>query len=149
MGTRDDVSLHDCTTLGGNSGSVVLDVKTGEAVGLHFAGLYRESNRAVRASVVSDYINRKRWTRSPVAEAPKSTRPVPPVARPTAQSGRASEPLAPVGAVTVTIPLSITVSLGQPVVPAALANVSSTVAAKETMDIEAAVKISGISFQTG
>ena len=29
---------HDCTTLGGNSGSAVLDLETGEAVALHFAG---------------------------------------------------------------------------------------------------------------
>ncbi len=38
---------HDATTLGGNSGSLVLDVKTGHAVGLHFAGIYLKSNYAV------------------------------------------------------------------------------------------------------
>ena len=39
--------MHDCTTLGGNSGSVLLDLETGKAVGLHFAGSYREGNFAV------------------------------------------------------------------------------------------------------
>jgi len=38
---------HDCSTLGGNSGSVVLDVKTGQAIGLHFAGAYLEANYSV------------------------------------------------------------------------------------------------------
>ena len=44
---------HDCTTLGGNSGSVLLDLATGEAVGLHFSGVYLRSNYAVPASVVA------------------------------------------------------------------------------------------------
>ena len=30
---------HDCSTLGGNSGSAVVSLATGEALGLHFAGL--------------------------------------------------------------------------------------------------------------
>ncbi|HVE83523.1 MAG TPA: trypsin-like peptidase domain-containing protein [Myxococcales bacterium] len=40
---------HDCSTLGGNSGSVVLDLKTGQVIGLHFAGQYLVSNYAVPA----------------------------------------------------------------------------------------------------
>jgi endonuclease G len=44
---RNDVVFHDCSTLGGNSGSVVLDLATGEAVGLHFAGRFLEANFAV------------------------------------------------------------------------------------------------------
>ncbi|MBP0633070.1 DNA/RNA non-specific endonuclease [Cupriavidus sp. AcVe19-1a] len=39
--------MHDCTTLGGNSGSIVFDLETGKAVGLHFAGSYLEGNFAV------------------------------------------------------------------------------------------------------
>ncbi len=45
---------HDATTLGGNSGSVVLDVETGYAVGMHFSGSFLESNYAVRATVLLD-----------------------------------------------------------------------------------------------
>ena len=40
---------HDSSTLGGNSGSAVVDVKTGEVVGLDFAGVYLERNYAVPA----------------------------------------------------------------------------------------------------
>jgi endonuclease G, mitochondrial len=43
---------HDCTTLGGNSGSPIVNLDNGEAVGLHFAGRFRQANFAVRASEV-------------------------------------------------------------------------------------------------
>jgi endonuclease G, mitochondrial len=43
---------HDCSTLGGNSGSVVLSLDSGEAVGLHFAGRFLEANFAVPSTVV-------------------------------------------------------------------------------------------------
>jgi endonuclease G, mitochondrial len=44
-----DVSAltHDSSTLGGNSGSALVDVATGTVVGLHFAGRYLEANYAV------------------------------------------------------------------------------------------------------
>lgn len=45
---------HDCSTLGGNSGSVVMDIENGTAVGLHFAGRFRKSNYAVKASAVRE-----------------------------------------------------------------------------------------------
>ncbi len=38
---------HDCSTLGGNSGSVVLDLATHKVIGLHFSGGFRASNFAV------------------------------------------------------------------------------------------------------
>jgi hypothetical protein len=38
---------HDCSTLGGNSGSCVIDLQRGQVIGLHFAGRYRRSNKAV------------------------------------------------------------------------------------------------------
>jgi hypothetical protein len=31
-----DEFLHDCSTLGGTYGSVVLDISTGKALGIHF-----------------------------------------------------------------------------------------------------------------
>ncbi len=43
---------HDCTTLGGNSGSAVIDMITGEAVALHFAGKEKVRNLSVAAPVV-------------------------------------------------------------------------------------------------
>ena len=43
---------HDCTSLGGNSGSPLISLDRGVAVGLHFAGRYGVANSAVRASTL-------------------------------------------------------------------------------------------------
>ncbi len=43
---------HDCTSLGGNSGSPLISLDRGVIVGLHFAGEYRVGNSAVRASTL-------------------------------------------------------------------------------------------------
>ncbi|MVT11864.1 DNA/RNA non-specific endonuclease [Chitinophaga tropicalis] len=51
---------HDCSTLGGNSGSVILDLKTCEAVGLHFAGRFLEANYAVPAAIIDQRANKWR-----------------------------------------------------------------------------------------
>jgi endonuclease G len=47
---------HDCSTLGGNSGSVVLDLESGQAVALHFAGRFLKANSAVPAALVADRV---------------------------------------------------------------------------------------------
>ncbi|MER5710613.1 serine protease [Streptomyces sp. NPDC002122] len=41
------VMKHDCSTLGGNSGSPVLDLTDHRVLGLHFGGRYRSGNLAV------------------------------------------------------------------------------------------------------
>lgn len=38
---------HDASTLGGNSGSCIVDLESGKVLGLHFAGKYRQYNTAV------------------------------------------------------------------------------------------------------
>ena len=43
---------HDATTLGGNSGSVVVDLSSGKALALHFGGFRGSRNLAVHASRV-------------------------------------------------------------------------------------------------
>lgn len=101
MSKQQGAARHDCTTLGGNSGSVVLDMATGEAAGLHFAGLYEEANYAVSASALNDYVRQKRWNRPPAIETPTPQQPIP-----------AAAPVA-VGS-TVTVPLTITLGLGGP-----------------------------------
>ena len=53
-----DELQHDCSTLGGNSGSPVINMKTGEAVGLHFSGLFLESNFAVPAPKVRELLGK-------------------------------------------------------------------------------------------
>ncbi len=59
LGVRDDVpsfgkrvsaATHDSSTLGGNSGSAVIDPRTGQVVALHFAGVYLKANYGVPSS---------------------------------------------------------------------------------------------------
>lgn len=52
------ILLSDYTSLGGNSGSPVLDIATGKVVGLHFAGAFRQSNYAVSADIVASALRR-------------------------------------------------------------------------------------------
>lgn len=40
-------ATHDCSTLGGNSGSAVVDLETGQVIALHFGGVYQERNYGV------------------------------------------------------------------------------------------------------
>lgn len=47
FGTPVSALMHDCTTLGGNSGSPVLDVESGAVAGIHFAGKFLDMNFAV------------------------------------------------------------------------------------------------------
>jgi endonuclease G, mitochondrial len=56
------VLSHDCTTLGGNSGSPVLSLVSQKVVGLHFSGVYGEQNSAVRASTLLALIRGDRPT---------------------------------------------------------------------------------------
>src|SRR5262249_5709031 len=44
---RVNAITHDASTLGGNSGSAVIDLETGNVVALHFAGEYLKANYAV------------------------------------------------------------------------------------------------------
>lgn len=44
---------HDCSTLGGNSGSAVVDLDTGEVVALHFGGAYHQMNYGVPAAALA------------------------------------------------------------------------------------------------
>lgn len=94
--------LHDCSTLGGNSGSVVLDLASGAALGLHFAGRFLEANFAVPASTVADRLRRV------THPAPRPLRrPIHEVVRP--------EPVSSGAATTFTIPVRVTLEVGAPV----------------------------------
>lgn len=48
-----EATTHDASTLGGNSGSAVIDLATGEVVGLHFGGRYLDTNYAVPAGALA------------------------------------------------------------------------------------------------
>lgn len=103
--TRTDATriLHDCTTLGGNSGSAVVDLETGKALGLHFSGTFLTTNYAVRADVVARLFADVRSGRV----RPEAKRPPPPAPRAAVVAGAVSARSA-----SVTIPLTVTVSIG-------------------------------------
>lgn len=52
---------HDCTTLGGNSGSAILDVETGKVVALHYSGDVKYNN-AVSVKVIADRMRKIKKT---------------------------------------------------------------------------------------
>jgi endonuclease G len=67
--------MHDCTTLGGNSGSVLIDLSSGRAVGLHFAGSYLEGNFAVSVAQIKSALRGERTVASLAKEAAEVERP--------------------------------------------------------------------------
>jgi endonuclease G len=50
FGKKVPAGTHDCTTLGGNSGSALIDLETGEVMALHFGGKQGLTNWGVPAS---------------------------------------------------------------------------------------------------
>jgi endonuclease G, mitochondrial len=108
--------FHDCSTLGGCSGSAVVDLATGRVAGLHFAGRFLEANFAVPASVISQSLSKIKGRtagsgRTPVRTTPEISTPSPDtsasqtVIQPTTMQGNQ---------ISFTIPVNVTVSLGQP-----------------------------------
>lgn len=55
---------HDCSSMPGSSGSALIEVKTGEVVGLHFQGIPFRSNHAVPVSAVRRLIRDQPWRNS-------------------------------------------------------------------------------------
>lgn len=95
---------HNMCTLGGSSGSVVVDLDSGETLGLHFSGTFLTTNYAVRIEVVKRALDRMRTSRS--RSRPPERRPRPHVAPETRRSeGTTSR-------ATITIPVTISVSIG-------------------------------------
>ena len=96
---------HDCSTLGGNSGSVLVSLRSGAAVGIHFAGTFLTTNLAVPSATIRERLHdvlagRRRPVSVPEPPKPAATD-VPAVA--------------PAGATTSwTIPLHVTVQVGTP-----------------------------------
>jgi endonuclease G, mitochondrial len=50
------VLSHDCTSLGGNSGSPLISLEQNKAIGLHFAGVYGVENSAVSAATIKQLL---------------------------------------------------------------------------------------------
>lgn len=137
-------ATHDCTTLGGNSGSVVIDTATGKALGLHFAGVYLLENYAVPASTIRAFLKRPPWLESRGSNQPAPDKAPP---RKPEQATSSSQPPVPLttqtaapqpGAVTVTSPLIVTVALGQPTTgPAPQVTATTTLVDASTLTSDA------------
>ncbi len=111
-GRRASSMTYDCSTLPGSSGSIVLDVETGRAVGLHFAGTAFDTNFAVPADDLSRIIAARPWAGESASEPQNrlgdATR---------AAAGIVlAQPKAADRAFTVTVPLEITVRPGSVIV---------------------------------
>jgi hypothetical protein len=118
-----DLVLHDCSTLGGNSGSPIVDLQTRKVVGLHFSGLFLRENRGVPTALVADRLERaKRPVRPPIPDTGESgTSPTAP-GKGEDQCGRpgvdVQAPPSGPSELTLTIPISpihVTIKVGGPV----------------------------------
>jgi len=135
---------HDASTLGGNSGSAILEVQTQNVIALHFAGEYLKANYAVPmyelardSRVTALKLNfdgsltptndwEPAWHRAEQTEATAPPAPSPAVPVAPLQSpalAPTATPLVPapvatvtttMGSATWTIPIHITVSIGSP-----------------------------------
>ena len=133
---------HDASTLGGNSGSAIIDVETQQVLALHFAGEYLKANYAVPmyelardARVTAKKLNfddtltpttdwEPSWLSTEETEAtvtPAGSQPEPSARlqspAPAAQTGSGAQPpaasvSAASGTATWTIPIHFTVSIG-------------------------------------
>jgi endonuclease G len=118
----DDIK-HDCSTLGGNSGSVVLSLDSGEAIGLHFSGRFLEANFAVPANLVASRLSEIGRRGSSVSVTVPDS-PPPPVQPAQEQTVQIAQPSA-AGTVTFQVPLTISLQLGPVATPAPVTTVSA------------------------
>lgn len=58
LGVTEKRFSHDCSTLGGNSGSPVINIATGTVCGVHVAGEELTRNEAVPGSLAHDFVQR-------------------------------------------------------------------------------------------
>jgi V8-like Glu-specific endopeptidase len=129
-----DELQHDCSTLGGNSGSPVISLKTGEAVGLHFSGLFLEANFAVPAPRVRELLGQVQRAELP-GMGPIEVRPASP-------PDAAATPIVPAGGIAPSgiytfqfqIPVEITVKVGGVAVSGGVVPVAALPAAADSVD---------------
>jgi V8-like Glu-specific endopeptidase len=109
---------HDCSTLPGNSGSVVLDIDTGAALGLHYSGTMFRANYAVPAAELARVMRQRPWQQATEVRVPPLVDNRSLTSTTTTSSilagGDGGFTLAPDGAVRLVLPLEITVKLGLP-----------------------------------
>lgn len=105
---------HDCSTLGGNSGSAVVSLSSGEALGIHFAGTFLTANAAVPSALIAE--------RQAAIHRPSPGRPSAPStqlekedAARVAAHAVATLPV-PAATLSFNLPVSVTVQIGQPAI---------------------------------
>jgi endonuclease G len=103
---------HDASTLGGNSGSAIIDVDSGEVVALHFGGEYLKANYAVPMYELARDSRRSLGMEAPGAPAQASPSPQPSAPSVPLQSPQTTA--ADDGETTWIVPLRVTVSVGTP-----------------------------------
>lgn len=134
---------HDCTTLGGNSGSVLLDLDTGNAVGMHFAGRFLQANYAVPAALIQERLHdismgnpiRRSYSTASYSQDTTSRNNKPALSIQT-QKPKTSVQLSTSGdeplKLTCTIPLHVTIEVGQPTQQGAVSPAPAQVAVNPT-----------------
>ena len=119
-------ATHDASTLGGNSGSAVIDVASGDVVALHFAGLYLDTNFAVPIAELArdarvidagvDFVSPSPAASLPWEDHWRRTETESPATLTAGKLASTRQALAADGgsaSVRVTIPIEVTVRVGQ------------------------------------
>lgn len=146
---RTDRLFHDCSTLGGCSGGAVVDLATGRVAGLHFGGRFMEANFAVPAALVMQCLDKIKGSRpsgnqpgnsgaggggtpggNPAGGSPEASSLQTNLQTSSQQSNMQGNQC------TFTIPLQITISIGQPsaYMQPAPADTTTTVAPAKSQD---------------
>ncbi|GKX32536.1 MAG: serine protease [Rhizobiaceae bacterium MnEN-MB40S] len=113
---------HDCSTLPGNSGSIVWDLEKKKAIGLHYAGAMFRNNYAVPAAELEKLARQRPW-QGEAPRAPMSSDTArPPMAVGQGGAAVAASSVTSDGAITLTVPLEITVKLGVDTAPQTVAS---------------------------
>lgn len=142
-------AAHDCSTLGGNSGSAVIDLTNGEVLALHFGGRYQEMNYGVPAAELAldgrvvdagvhfagrasggtpswaDWWSRTESVGTDAEPDDGIVAPQPPPTAAGTSPANLQAPAATGGATTIEIPLQITIRLGTASVGGDIAEVSA------------------------
>lgn len=133
-GLQADALMHDCTTLGGNSGSAVLDLLTGEAAALHFSGVFMKTNFAVPAPVISGLLARAKQAASIAISSASGEGRDPASSTVSATFKQSGDSMT---STTIVVPLQITISIGSPTAAQADLIPSTAVAGSATRSLAA------------
>jgi len=159
-----NAATHDCSTLGGNSGSGVFDLATGEIMALHFGGLYHEENFGVPAYelsrdarvvdagvqfnggpsrgpnswgswwVMADDPDLSQRTEHELAPATPSSSPAPILHAPSPAPALSPDVSTQGGVVTIEVPLRISISLGA-ATPAVITKATTEAVAADSLEV--------------